>query len=254
MKILNYRKTIFLAPILIWLLSQGFFFYPNVFFISISLSLVILVFTIKHIFNNYNHGHWSFYLYFPALLMLSSFLYATMLSSDLLVQIILFVSALLLEIYLYNFYYFFRYQAPERQQFLDTFSFATVVLSVFFMASSTFGLATFLGWNFAWLLLAFLFLAVPLFFQPFIIQSLNIKLNWPWFLSATLILTQLLAVLYFFPLIFSIPGLLIAIFFYIILLVIRLMLKDNLSGKVLRFPLISCLFIIVLLLLSSRWL
>ena len=254
MRILNHKETIFLIPILIWIFSQIFVAYPSFFFISLTLSFLLLALTVKSIFNNYPLGHWSFYLYFPGLLMLTSFLYATMLANKNLVQAVLLLAIFLLGIYLYNFYYFFRYQAPERQQFLDSFSFATVVLSVFFMASSTYGLATFLGWSFAWLLLAFLLFSLPLFFQPFITQRLNIRLNWPWFLSSVFILTQLVAVFYFLPLSFSIVGLLVAIFFYLLLLIIRLLLKDNLSGKILRFPLISSFLITLILLLSSRWL
>lgn len=254
MKIFNHKEVAFLVPILIWLFSQIFVAYPSFFFIALALSFLLLALTVKSIFHSYDKGHWSFYLYFPTLLMLTSFSYATMLADKNLVQVILFLTAFLLGIYLHNFYYFFRYQAPERQQFLDSFSFATVVLSVFFMAASTYGLATFLGWSFSWLLLAFLLFSLPLFFQPFITKRLNVRANWPWFLSAVLILIQLVAVFYFLPLNFSILGLLVAIFFYLLLFVIRLMLKDDVSGKILRFPLISSLLVVLILLLSSRWL
>jgi hypothetical protein len=75
----------------------------------------------------------------------------------------------------------------------------------------------------------------------------------PFFLASTFILAELTLVVYFLPLSFNILGFLIAVFYYLLLMALRLALRNDFSVKTLRLPLIFSLILIIILLLTSRW-
>lgn len=247
------RQIIFITPIVLWLLSQLFLVRPQFFFISVSLGLLLLALVTKGSEKNKQERNWPLFFFFPALFFLSVSLYITFLPNYYWIQIILLLAAYFSFSYLRNIYYFFHYSASERAERLDGLMLAGGFLSVFALASSLYGLPTFLGWNFWTLLPLFVILASPLFFQSFVLGRINIRDNWPLFLAGSLILAEMTAVIYFLPLSFNILGFFIAIFYYFILLVLRLFLKGNFSGRNLHWPLTAGLILIVILLLTSRW-
>jgi hypothetical protein len=125
--------------------------------------------------------------------------------------------------------------------------------SVFTLASSIYGLPTFVGISFWPLFAGFTILTAPLFFQCFILGRLNIIEKWPFFLASIFILAELTLVIYFLPLSFNILGFFIAIIYYLLLMALRLALKNDFSVRTLRLPLIFSCILVILLLLTSRW-
>jgi len=247
------KKAIFITPIILWLLSQAFLAYYQLFFVAVSLGLLLLVFVVRGGEKRRQEMKWPLLFFFPALFFLSVSLYVTFLPNYYLIQLILLLSAYFIFVYLKNIYYFFHYGALERAERLDGLMLAGGFLSVFALASSLYGLPTFLAWNFWYLLPLFVILVSPLFFQSFVLGTINIRANWPVFLSGSLILAEMTAVIYFLPLSFNILGFFTAIFYYLILLVLRLFLKGDFFGRNLRLPLAFGLLLIILLLLTSRW-
>jgi hypothetical protein len=82
---------------------------------------------------------------------------------------------------------------------------------------------------------------------------LNIIEKWPFFLASIFILAELTLVIYFLPLSFNILGFFIAIIYYLLLMALRLALKNDFSVRTLRLPLIFSCILVILLLLTSRW-
>jgi hypothetical protein len=247
------RQIIFVTPIILWLLSQLFLARPQFFFISVFSGLLLLAFVIKGSEKHKQDRNWPLFFFFPALFFLSVSLYITFLPNYYWIQTILLFAAYFSFAYLRNIYYFFHYGASERAERLDGLMLAGGFLSVFALASSLYGLPTFLGWNFWTLLPLFVILVSPLFFQSFVLGRIHIRENWPLFLIGSLILAEMTAVIYFLPLSFNILGFFIAIFYYFILLVLRLFLKGDFSGRNLRWPVTFGLILIIILLLTSRW-
>ena len=254
MKIFQNKRIIFLTPLLIWLLAQAFIFLSGLIYMSLAASLLLLVFTFRGLENDRRRSDWPFYFYFAALFLASSFLFVTFLPDIYLLQgIIAFVCYFLFRI-LRNSYYHFRYQAPERADRLDSLLTISSFFTVFFLASSLYSLPAFLGWNF-WTLWPWFFLLVsPLFFQPFVLGRLNLRASWPFFLAAVLSLGELSLLTYLLPLSFNILGFFVVIFYYLISLMLRRALKGDYSGRGIRLPVIACLSMIILLLLTASWL
>jgi hypothetical protein len=247
------RKIIFITPVILWLLSQAFLVQPQFFFLAVTLGFLLLALTVRGSEKNKQDMNWPLFFFFPALFFLATSLYITFLPNYYWIQLILLLSAYFSFSYLRNIYYFFHYGASERADRLDGLMLAGGFLSVFALAASLYGLPTFLGWNFWTLLPLFVILVSPLFFQSFVLGPINIRENWPLFFAGSLILAEMTAVVYFLPLSFNILGFFIAVFYYFILLVLRLFLKGDFYGRNFRWPLTFGLILIVILLLTSRW-
>lgn len=254
MKIFSGKKVYYILPLVLWLLGQVYvLFLPKLFFISLALGSLFIVLSIRGLATKSRRLDWPLFLYFPLIFFISSSFYGTLIPNIFWVQVLLFINASFVYVYLKNLYYFFRYEAPDRIDLLDTFLMAGSVLSVFFLAATVYALPIFLGWSF-WSLLGLFNLAIfPLFFQPFILGSLNLRANWPFFLVGLIIITQISGVIYLFPFDFNILGLFASIIFYILFLTIRLYIRGRFSRQIIRFPLISSLIIVIILLLTTRW-
>lgn len=252
-KIFGGKKVFYFVPVALWLLGQTFLNFPQFFFVTISVGGLIIILATKALATKNWRQDWPLFFYFPLVFFIGSSLYETLIPNFYWVQLLLFINAAFMFVYFKNLYYFFRYEAPERTDRLDTFLMTASVLSVFFLASSAYGLPVFLGWSFWPLLAVLVALIFPLFFQPFILGSLRLEANWPFFIVVTLIMAQIAGVIYLFPFDYNILGLLTAIVFYILFLMIRLFVRGRFSGRILRFPLITSLIIVIILLLTTRW-
>lgn len=253
MNIFKRRISVLLVPVALWLLGQLFLLKPDLFFVAVSLGVLIIALSVRGLSLGSRRYDWPLFFYFPALLFISASLYETLIPNHYWVQALFLLIAGLIFSYLKNLYYLMRYEAPERAGKVDSISLAGSVLSFFFLAASIYGLPTFLGWSFWPLFFSSVVLIPLLTFQPFSVGRLNLKGNWPIFLMVNLGLLQIVAVLYLLPLRFNVLGLLAAFAFYMIMLVLRSVLRGNFSGRLLRFPLISGLIIVVIVLLTARW-
>jgi hypothetical protein len=253
MKIFGSKKTIFIVPVLIWLLSQLFLLEPKLFYVSVSFSVVLLALTIKGMEKVQKNKNWPLFFFFPTILFLGLSIYVALIPNYYWIQFFLLLSAGLNFYYLRNIYYFLNYGASERADKLYSLMTVTGFLSVFFLASAIYGLPTFLGLSFWPLFISFIILTAPLFFQFFILGRLNILEKWPFFLTSVFILAELTLVLYFLPLSFNILGFFAAIFYYLILMALRLANQNNFSVRTMHWPLIFSFILVTILLLTSSW-
>ena len=252
-KVFSQRKIIFLTPLILWLLNQLFLWRPRMFFFALAVGFFLIAVTVMGLTAGKRQADWPLFFYFPFIFFLSSSLYSTLLPSFYVIQIIFFFANLYIFWYFKNLYYLFRYEAPERAHKLDTLTLLGNFLAVFFLASTIYGLPAFLGWSFWPLLFGFIVLIFPLFFQPFVIFEIKLKINWPLIIASALVLLELAAIIHFLPLAYNVLGLFVGIFFYLLIYILRNILAGDLSGYKLRLPLVFCLSIIVILLLSLRW-
>ena len=253
-KILSEKKIRYILPLALLLLGEVYIlFNSQMFFVSLALGALLISLSTKGLSIKSNSLDWPLFLYFPLLFFISSSFYGTVVANPYLIQALLLINVSFIYIYFNNLYYFFRYKAPDRTDKLDTFLMTASVLSIFFVGATIYALPVYLGWSFWPLLLVLAGVSFPLFFQPFVLGSLNLKSNKPFFITAFIIFTQMAGVIYLFPFSFNVLGLLLAIIFYALFLILRLHIRGRLSPKLLKIPLISSLIIIIILLLTTRW-
>lgn len=243
-----------LTPTLLWLLNELFIFEPSLFFVSLSLSLLILAFFVRLLITKNSKEFWPQYILTPALFYFSFSFYSAILVNQVWIQIIFLFNAWFIYSYLKNIYYFFSFGAPEREMKLRRLLLSGAFLSVFALASTIYGLPIFLNWSFISLLIIFVLFSLAVFGQ-FLIFSKNIDSTERIFLGVnTLILGEFAGVVFLLPLNYNILGLLVAIVFYLLILFNSWRIEDRLDFKNLRWPIAVASFIFIIILLSARWL
>jgi len=137
---------------------------------------------------------------------------------------------------------------------LDNLMLSGGFLAFFALASSLYGLPIFLNWPFIKFLLVFVPFSCLLLLQFLAIRKMNFKDFFPFISINVLVLSELALVLSFLPFNFNVLGFLLTVFFYFFLLVFRLRLREELSYHNLKLPTLFSLLIIIITILTARWL
>ncbi len=252
---MNYKRLIpLVVPVLVWALSQIFLAVPSFFYFGLSAGLLIIVLGVRYLAQRSKIKNWSFFIIAPALFFLSFSLYASLISSYYLIQFIFILSFWFIFSYLKNLYYFFIYEAPEREHKLDNLMIGGGFLTLFASASSLYGLPIFLNWPFIEFLLIFIPLVFLLLIQFLAVQKTSFKENASLIFVNILLLSEIALVFSFLPFNFNVLGFLLAILFYFFLLIIRLRFKGELNLHNLKLPIIFSLLIFIITILTARWL
>jgi len=251
---MNYKRLIpIITPILIFVLSQIFLATPKVFYYALGIGVLIIVISVKYLSRGIKNN-WLIFTISPVLFFLSFSLYSSLIANSFLIQFIFVLCLWFIFSYLKNLYYFLSYEVPERAQKLDHLILSGGFLTFFALTSSLYGLPIFLNWPFFKFLLVFIPLAFLLLIQFFAIKKISFKPFLPFIGINILILSELALVLSFLPFNFNVLGFLLTIFFYFFLLVFRLRLREELNYHNLKLPIVFSLLIIVITILSARWL
>jgi hypothetical protein len=247
-------QFVFIA-FLIWLLDQLFLFQPNWFFIAISAAVLIIVINVKQIVVKHSKRFWPQFILSPILFHLAAVFFSSILINQVLIQFVFLIEAGFLFVYFKNIYYYLAFGAPEREMKLRKLLLSASFLSFFAAASFLYSLPIFLNLSF-WLIFCLFIFLVFLFFVQLLIFIANLKEREELlFLGVnTLILAELAGVLLLLPLNYGVRGLLLALIFYSLILFNNWRREDRLDLKSLRWPLIIGTILILIILLSARWL
>ncbi len=250
----NKNLLILLVPFLLWFLDEIFLFRPTFFFVSLGLGVLIISLAVRALLKSNRSQFWPIFIITPSLFYLSFSFYSTILVNQLWMQIIFLLNAWFIFSYLRNTYYYFSFGAPEREIKLRRLLTSGAFLSTFALAASLYGLPIFLSWPFVLLWLVFITLSFILFGQFFMLTS-RIEREQKIFLGINvLVLSELAGILYFLPLNYNILALVVAIIFFVLLLINRWRETNRLNWKNLRFPFVIGSIIMIFIFLSSRWL
>lgn len=243
---------IFLISLFIWILSQVYFFNPELFFVSLSVSSVVIFLVVKKIINKKNDIFWLLLTVNPLLLYLSASFYSAILTNQILIQLILAITAFLIFSYFKNIYYYYSFGAPERELKLRKLVILSSFLAFFAASATLYALPIFLNFSlsviFIWLIVisSVLFIQLFIFFPKFnqdgIFKSINI-----------LILGELSGALLLLPLSYNVRALILAILFYLLFLFYNWRYDGRLIFQNIKWPVIITLIIIFIILFSARW-
>jgi len=249
----NYLYLI-LVPFLLWVLDEIFIFKPDFFFVALGLGLLIITFGVRRLIKKQSLKFWPIFILPPSLFYLSFSFYSAMIVGQFWIQVIFLLNAWFIFFYLQNIYYYFSFGAPEREVKLRRLLTSGSFLSTFVIASSLYALPIFLSWPFFILLLIFTLISFGLFGQ-FLALEKNISAEQKIFWGVkVLILAESAGALFLLPLNYNILGLLLAIIFYLLILFDDWRAAGRLYYKNLKWPLIIGSLVIILILLSARWL
>lgn len=253
---MKYQRFVpILVPLLVWFLNQAFFSEPGLFYISLALGALLIVLSVWYLVPK-DKAFWLPYIIPPLLFFIGFSGYSAVLVGNLWLQLIGLMIIWFLFSYFRSLYYYFT--APGKQlewtARLNNLLLSGGFLTAFVTMAFLFDLPAFFDWPLYFLLPASALLSGLLFFQfhlfPTEGERPTTNLSW----LSILVLTELTGIFSLLPLNFNLLALFFAIAFYFCLAIIRLAENGILHRRALKLPLILGLIIIILLLLTARWL
>jgi len=244
-----------LSPLAAWLLCEAFVFNVSFFYASLSLSSLIIIFSVRYIMHEKNSA-WFLFSISPVLFFLSFAGYAAVTISHFWIQACFLLIIWFLFLYFRNLYYYSNYPEHEEEwsEKLINLMIAGGFLISFSSAALVFVLPAFLGWPLWYMLPALIIISALLFFQFRGLHNHKLKPKTSLVLINILILAEFAWIFSLLPLNFNILALFLAIAYYLGLTIIRLDASSNLNRHAVKIPLLMSLAAIALLLLTSRWL
>ena len=245
------------TPIIVWFLSQAYLAKPDLFYSSLAIGALLIVFSVRHIALK-RQDNWLLFVIAPVLFFLSLASYVAIIISSFWIKIIFLATAWYLFLYLKNLYYYFNADDPEsvekRAARLDNLFIAGGFLTLFATTAVWFGLPAFVNWS-PLATLPVLVLVIMLLFVQFSLFSPNqSRPLGPTAFLITLILTEIAWGLSLLPLNFHILALFMSINYYLGLTVLRLKWSGSLNRRALQLPLILSGITIFFIFITSRWL
>ena len=244
-----------ITPLIIWFLAEMFLFRPSFFYLALTISLFLIVLSIKFIGKN-NKKYWLLFISSPVLFLLSFFFYATIIVGNFWIQLLFLLVVWFIFLYLRSFYYYSIQKEAEIgwTEKLENLLISGSFLTAFTSAAVLFDLSAFITWP-LYLMLPLWALIVFLLF----IQFKPLKRSGSWLIKylilvSVLILAELAGAFSLLPLSFNILALFLAIIYYLILMIIRLSVSGGLNRRALKLPLILSGLAILIVFLTARWL
>lgn len=250
----NRRFIPLISPLILFILNELVFIEPKLFFVSLSLGSLVLFLSVKLLGKGNKEKYWPLFSILPILIFLGLSSYSALIASKFLVQVIFLFSFLLNFYYLRTLYYYLVNKEYNRGLQIGSFSVLAGFFIVFSFYSSVFILPLFINLNPALLALMPLPIVWFLFFKGSYFNLNSFKEGYLIFLINTLILAQLSWILSYFPLNSNILGFVVALIYYLLLIVSLSYFKGSLSRKTIKWPLILVLVSIFILFLTARWL
>ncbi len=239
---------IFLSPLAIFAVSEACFVWQKLFFPGLAISIILLFYSIKKMTGGRMFTpDFLWLLFVPAFFLVSSAAYALILPEKILIQIIFFGQLLFI------FYFLKNLSGGIKTTFLENISSWGNFLSLFFAFSFLFGIKTFLGLPAVYSSMGFLLIIFLATAETFWANKISGGESLPFIFLIPLILLQLSWTLYFSPLNHDIHGLILTILYYMALGIIRPLLRENLSKKIIKFYLFGGLASIAVLLFTAKW-
>ena len=232
-----------------------YFFRPHLIYLTVVIILLLFFFITRQfaIASGKNEKWWNFFL-LPAYFTTSLIIFTLLLSNKTLVQIIFLASIIILYLYFIAIYNYLIKENYYKKNSLENISTYSNFLTFFFVASSMYGLQSFLNIS-VWVLILGMILATGLIVYQ-VIWSLKISSNIGllYILLVCVALVELAWSLSFLPLNFYILGIVLAICYYVVMGVARYYLLNRLDKKNIKLYLIFGFFSILTLLLTAKWL
>ncbi|MDO8667968.1 MAG: hypothetical protein Q7K35_02605 [bacterium] len=251
---LNNRILPLLIPLLIFLLQEVYFFYPRFIYIAAVLA-VLLIFFIVWQFGRASEidKQWWNYLILPVIMSVSVMAYSVFISNKLIIQLLFIFNLIFLYLYLRHVYYYLLNPLAYEVLSLESLSSYVNWLAFFLLASTFYGLESFLNLPIFWLVLIMIGATVLLIYQIIWVNKIELKNGLPYILISCLILVELFWSISFLPFNYNIAGLSLAICYYVIIGLVKNYLLDRLDAAKIKMYLILGLVSLLLILFTARW-
>jgi len=242
-------------PIIIAFFSEIFFFWPQTIYIILVLGVLLFLFIIRQFTNvsGARKGR-SQFIILPSIFFISLVTFSTLIPSKIFVQFLFLINIIFQYLYFRSVYYYFIKTDFYHNYPLENISAYGNFLTFYFTASSVYGLQSFLDAPIWLLMIIFLFVIFLIFYQIISINNIDLRQGIFYILLACLVLIELAWSASFLPLSYYILGLALAIFYYMLIGLLRFYLLNKLDRKIIKMYLFFGSASILIVLFTARWL
>ncbi len=244
-----------IIPIVIFVLTEIFFFYPRIIYVSGVLIVLLFFFTTRQfVLASKKQEKWLDYFVLPVLFTINLILFVTMLPSSFLVQVLFLGNLVVLYLYLREIYYYLMEHSAYKEHSMENFSSYVNFLSVYFLASAIYGFQSFLNTP-LWLLMILLLVEICfIVYQVFWANDIDLKAGMFYIVLSCLVILEIAWAISFLTLSYYILGLMLAVCYYILIGLTRFYLQGTLSHSQVKHYLVFGFSSILVVLLTARWL
>lgn len=244
-----------LSPLIVWILLEVIVIWPKQIYTVLILCILLFFFVARQFITSSDiQEKWQNIIIQPACFTTGIIAFSSILASSALMQLLFVINAFVLYSYFASTYrYLLKPRFFNKTSLENTSSYGNF-LAVYFIASSVYGFTNFLNLS-VWLLMIFFLIFILLvIYQVLWANSILSSTGLFYMLLAGLILTELAWAVSFLPLSFYVLGLMIAVFYYILIGIIKFHLLNKLNYDIIKSYLTFGFLSILIVLLTARWL
>jgi hypothetical protein len=244
-----------ITPMLGFLISEVFFFWPKSIFFMLIAAVTLFYYTLKIISksSDRNKASWH-YLILPASFYISLIFFTALIPGKIIVQSLLVLNLVFSYLYFRAIYIFLMGLSSYQEHSLENISAYGNFLAAYFIFSSIFGFESYLNIS-VWQLILIMLVAVSLIvFEDFWVNKIHFTIGLFYTLIISLVLVELAWTASMLPLSFYVLGLVLAICYYMLVGLVRSYLLLKLDKKTIKLYLFYGFISIFIVLITSRWL
>ncbi len=248
------RLAVIIYPIVVWLLAQAYFVWPEFLYISVGISVFLTLALSFYLKQPERDTPWWLLSILPITFLVTITAYISLQSNWIFVQILFLALLIFLFNYFKSVYYFWR--RPELYKGEDN----TILkaygsfLVIFLAAADLYGLQSLLGLDVWPMLLIFTVIVLAVSYINLEIEELKRGVIWQFAIIQTLLIVETAIVFIFLPLSYNVSALSVGIIYYLFVNMTRLYLLKALTPKKIKLYLIISYAGLAILLLTARWL
>ncbi|MBU0636697.1 hypothetical protein KKH16_00610, partial [Patescibacteria group bacterium] len=242
------------APLIVFILLEIFFFFPKTIYVILILVNFVIFFTLWQIAkaSNIDKRWWNF-LILPVIMSSAIIVYSIFLKNKIFIQLFFITDIILLYFYLQCIYYYLLNPAIYKIFSIENISFYSNFFAFFLFSVVIYGLQSFLNTP-IWLLeLAILVISILMVYQITWANKIDFNKSMPYIFICCLVLVELSWSIFFLPFNYNIAGFILAIFYYILVGLVKDHLLGGLDKKTVKTYLGLGLISLFLILLTAQW-
>jgi len=243
--------------------DESFFYFLSLFFnilrpfyvyIFVILLISLYIFTTYRFTRDSETEKWWNYSILPSCFSLALVFFMVLISSDLFIRILFFLNTIFTYLYFRAIHGCINTHGEDSDYSLENLSSYGNFLAVYFFGASIYGLQSFLGVSILYLMAGFVFFIAMVVYQVIWANKITRRDSLVFLLLVSITLLQLAWSISFLTLSYYMLGLILAIFYYVLIGIVRFYLLGNLDRNIIKLYVIFGSLSMLSVLLTSTWL
>jgi hypothetical protein len=243
------------VPFLVWVFDEIYFFFPKLFFVVLVFIVLTLFFAVWRlsVASTMSKDWWN-YLILPVIFSIAIPAYSSFLPNKVFIQFLFIINSFILYFYFRSIYYYQLNPEKYKTFSIENISSFVGLFSFFLVASTTYALQSFSILSVALSFVGLFLFVITIIYQRIWADKILFSVGLRYLLINCLILLELAWAISFLPINYNIGGVVLTIFYYIIIDLTKHYLSDKLSKQIVKFYLLFAFVSLVVIFVTANWL